>query len=178
MEPPATAEDADPALVARFRAGDSRAFGALVDRHGPSLYRFLVGWLRAPDLAEELAQASLVKAAVRIDQLEDGQSFLAWLLRIARTTALDHLRANPRERAQPLDDHDRPVRSSPDVVLDVRRVLAALDDDDREALILSDYLALTTHELAHTLDLSLSAAKMRVHRARARFRALYEGATP
>lgn len=161
--------------MARFRDGDRDAFGVLIDRHAVRVHRFLVGWLRREDLAEEIAQAAMVKAAVRIDQLAEGQAFLSWLLTIARTTGLDHLRRNPVERSLPLERAEEPASSGErSVAIDVRRVLDALSADDREILLLSDYLGMPVAEVATTLNIGTSAAKMRIQRARLRFRERYE----
>ena len=187
---PATSGDPDAAgvprtlhsdayLVAQFRGGIDAAFAALVDRHGTSLYRFLLAMVHDEVVAEELAQAALVKAARRIDQLLDGQAFMSWLLAVARTTALDHLRARHPERHRPLDEAPVAVSSSDaEVVLDVRRVMARISSDDREVLLAADLLQLSMEELAEALEIAVSAAKMRVQRARARFRASYDGPSP
>jgi len=56
----------------------------------------------------------------------------------------------------------------------VSEVLAGLSEDDRESLTLRFIAELSLEEVAETLDIGLSAAKMRVYRAAERFRQIYE----
>lgn len=161
-------------LVADYRAGSDYAFGLLVQRYQLRLFRVLLGMVRDPALAEELCQRVLVKAALRIDQLRDGVAFYGWLLAIARATALDELRKQKHRRYEPLEAvHEEGRASGLDVRQTVNAVLAEMTPEDRMAVILADLQELAMDEVAEALGVKLSAAKMRVKRARERFRAIY-----
>ena len=168
-------EDAE--LVDMYRTtGVDAAFAELVRRYQVRLFRVLLGMTSDGALAEELAQRALVKAATRIDQLKDGQAFYAWLLSIARGTALDERRA-PRVRLRASEDSlaQRPTTADLGVQHSVRQVLAQLAPEEAMTLVLADLQGMSMHEIATALGVGESAAKMRVKRARQRFRDLYQG---
>lgn len=155
-----------------------QAFGALVRRYQVRLFRIIVGMVGDPSLAEELCQRALVKAALRLDQLREGQAFYAWLITVARATVIDEIRSNERrkrreEASAPIDEADDAAERH-HVKDAVRNVLAQLAPDDRLVLVLADLEKHSMTELAAILECGESAAKMRLKRARERFRSLYE----
>jgi RNA polymerase sigma-70 factor, ECF subfamily len=81
------------ALVARARAGDVQAFGALVDRHARAARRVAAAALAAPDDADDVVQEACVTAWQRLADLTDPEAFRAWLLRITWRKALDRRRS-------------------------------------------------------------------------------------
>ena len=76
-------------LVERARQGDARAFGELVDRHRPAVYRAALAALRSPADAEDVAQEAFVTAYRTLDGFRGDASFKTWLLAIAWRKALD-----------------------------------------------------------------------------------------
>jgi len=173
----------DAELVSRYRdEAIDPAFSALVVRYQTRLYRVLLGMVRDPGLAEELSQRAFVKAALRIAQLADGQAFYSWLLSIARGCALDELR---KRKVRDHDSFDPRLHEGQGTDLvrheeekeAVHKVLEQLSPDDRMALVLADLQGLSSKETAEALGVKESAAKMRVMRARERFRSLYEELT-
>lgn len=81
------------ALVARARAGDVSAFGALVDRHARAARRVAAAALAGPDDADDVVQDACVTAWQRLDDLADPAAFRAWLMRITWRKALDRRRS-------------------------------------------------------------------------------------
>ncbi len=171
----------DGALVDAYREHSTdAAFAELVNRYERRLFRVLVGMVSDPALAEELCQRTLVKAAFNLDKLRDSQAFYAWLLMVARGTALDELKRYARRNRDPYEDamvgHENPVASH-GVKNAIRIVLDRLSPEDRMAVILADLEQLSVTEIAQALGTKESAAKMRVKRARERFRSMYEELT-
>jgi RNA polymerase sigma-70 factor (ECF subfamily) len=130
--------------------------------------------------AEDLVQETFLRVHERLDTLLDAASVRAWLGKIARNVLIDHHRrrgaADPGEAVEDelalaLADEsnlDRVVASWLD------GFLAELEPEDAEALRLVDLQGKTQRELAELQGLSLSGAKSRVQRARARLRARLE----
>ena len=169
-------ETSDAELVQLYQSTRADiAFEHLVKRYQVRLYRLLLGMVRSPSLAEELLQRSLVKAAIAIDQLEDGQAFYAWVIAIARGQALDELRAPRHNRRDSLEPKYHEEASDSEFVEQqaVRDILEQMGPEDALALVLSDLQGASTKELAIALQVGVSAAKMRLKRARERFRTLY-----
>ena len=173
---PADASDAE--LVSTYLATNADApFAEIVRRYQVRVYRVLLGLLGSDALADEITQRTFVKAAFRLEQLRDPNALYGWLLRIARTTALDELKRPERTRRCDADgaaDELAYFEPKHEVRRLVRRVLGMLSFEDREILLLVDLEQHTTRELTSVLGISQSAVKMRAMRARQRFRHLYE----
>ncbi|MDO5309423.1 MAG: RNA polymerase sigma factor [Planctomycetia bacterium] len=89
-------------LVRRFQAHERTAFDQIDRRYRGRIERYLRGRLGSQDLAEELAQETLVKALTSLEQLENGAFLSSWLFRIAYRLLVDWTRraGHVVERAQ------------------------------------------------------------------------------
>ena len=79
-------EEAD--LVARLRAGDERAFEALVDRHYGMMLAVARGYVRTRAVAEEVVQEAWVGVLNGIDRFEGRSSLKTWIMRIVANIAI------------------------------------------------------------------------------------------
>jgi RNA polymerase sigma-70 factor, ECF subfamily len=141
--------------------------------------------------AEDLAQTVFLKVAASWDCFEGKSSLSTWIYRIATNVALDRLRSRTtRQKALPelerLADADGAVvgRLEPSAEQQAVRnqmcdcihsMVDALPEDARTVLALADLEGFSTEEIAVILDMSPGAAKIRLHRARARLRTAMEG---
>ena len=102
-----------------------------------------------------------------------GGSPRAWLFAIARNVFLDDVR---RRHPMPAEAVDTPAAGESDVaeVDAILRILAALPERQRTALVLSDHAGLSAAEVGETLGVSPGAARVLIHRARQSFRLLYD----
>lgn len=139
------------------------------------LRSFIIGRVGNPAAAEDVLQDVFVKLHEKLPNLRDADRIEAWVWRITRNALADHLRRQrPTEELPPdLRDIEREP-DLPDLRPALRQFLAALPVEDREALELTEFHGLKQEELAARLGLSLSGAKSRVQRARARLRAEFE----
>ena len=161
----------DAELVDIYReSGTEAAFETLVRRYQVRLFRLILGLIGDAPLAEELCQQAFVKAALRLEQLREPAAFYGWLLRIGRAATMDELRKRKRRESLPVDTTSEGVDPNHETKLAVRRVLEAMTPDDRDILLLADLERMTMREIAATLGINESAAKMRLKRARERFR--------
>lgn len=172
-------------------AGD---FEQAYSEHFEAVHRLVLRLVRDPAVADELTQDAFLRAYQAREQFRGEAPERAWLLRIARNVSLDYLRS-PRARdaaAAALDDEPGPEAAeapvgggqvAPDVEQAVRReqmsecvrdFVRTLPATLREPLLLHDVQGMTNAEIALALGCSLEAAKMRLHRARARLRAMME----
>jgi RNA polymerase sigma factor CnrH len=160
----------DAAALARALAGDEDAFAVLVWRHQNALYRYGRGLGIDHDTALDLVQDTFVKAFARRDQCRDSDKFRSWLFRIFRNTMLDWAKNVRRTEVSmmdvddPADDQDLAERQALRQALGA--ALAALPLILREAFLLRHALGYPYEEIAAIAGISLSAAKMRVARAR------------
>jgi RNA polymerase sigma-70 factor (ECF subfamily) len=159
------------ALIEACAKGDRAAFRRLYDLSARFLFGIIIAILRDRELAEEVAQEVFVtiwKNAGAFDA-EKGNP-LTWMSAVARNRAIDRLRA---ERARgfvsfsdevpDLADDDHVADATPDA-LALRKVLAELRPEYRQALLLTYFHGYTHAELATVLNVPVGTAKSWVRR--------------
>jgi RNA polymerase sigma-70 factor (ECF subfamily) len=173
----------DREIVARIAAGLGEALGDLYDRHGGAVYSLACRILRDVAEAEDVVQDVFAQAwrdATRYDAAR--ASVAGWLLLLARTRAIDRLRARrvrgigipvsatrAPETADPSSDQESAViRSSEARVL--RTAYAELSEPQRVAIDLAYYEGLTHAEIAARLHEPLGTVKTRIRSALQRLR--------
>lgn len=82
----------DSELVTFYRKGHDGALAILIQRHLPSVYRFLYRMVGDSHHAEDLAQETFLKAWKNISKFDPTKSFKTWVFSIAKNTAIDWLR--------------------------------------------------------------------------------------
>lgn len=170
----------DSAALARLAAGESSALRVLVERHGPSLLRYLTS-LVGPSAAEDVLQETFTAAFRGAATFRGEGSVKAWLFSIARHASS---RSKRRFVEEPREDADLEAlggaagwgdECAPDVLLSGKEqldalaaALATLDPADREVLLLRDVEGLSGEATCSMLGIGLAAMKSRLHRARLR----------
>jgi RNA polymerase sigma-70 factor (ECF subfamily) len=176
---PGTSPTVDGDLVARAARGDDRAIGQLYDRYGAVLYAVAYRIVGQRADAEEVVLEAFAQAwrdAARFDA-ERG-SVAGWLTMIARSRALDLVRARSRrERITASAAADRPntspamseFRPDPANALDhderrrqVQQALQTLSPPQRQAIELAYFEGLSQSEIAERLQEPLGTVKTRV----------------
>ena len=181
--------DLDQALVRRMQAGEDRALGEFYDRWFQIVNCLITRMLKSADDVEDVVEETFWQAwrqAQRFDATRG--SVQTWLLTIARSRALDRLRATRRLREESLDVDARPngggsgagiVASSSNPSLDVehaerkRLVLAALAElpgEQRQALELGYFGGLSQSEIAERTGQPLGTIKTRMRLAMLKLR--------
>ena len=159
--------------VARAKAGDTEGLHYLYVRYADDVLRYVTSVVRDHHEAEDITQnvfAKLMKAIRRYEQRE--VPFDAWILRVARNAALDHLRAKraiPTEEVRVADTGR--TQTGIDRGRALREALEALPEDQREVLVLRHIVGLSPVEIAGTLDKTESSVHGLHHRGRRSLRA-------
>ena len=176
-------EDVDGALIARFLAGDRSAFDSLFAKYQDYVYNIVYGIVGKQEEAHDVTQEVFVQVYRSLGSFRRGSRFATWLYRIAVNRAVDAARASRGWRWLPFDETlnatpdpaDSPVRtaerhSEQDVV---QQVLMQVPVQHRDILVLRYYQDLSVEEISEVLGCSISAAKVRLHRARQHFKEKY-----
>ena len=147
-----------------------RGFAALVRDYQSALYRYGRGLGLDHDTALDLVQEAFVKAYDRREQCREPDKVRSWLFRIFRNTMLDWAK-NVRRSEVPILELDEPAGEEDFAERHALReaiggALASLPPILREAFLLRHDLGHSYEEIANISGTSLSAAKMRVARAR------------
>lgn len=140
--------------------------------HTP-LFQFIRRRVADESIAEDLLQEVFLKIHQHGNSLKDAQRLESWIYQITRNLIIDHYRSH-RQLMTSLDTGealDLPEDLPDDDIVGellpcIRAMVLALPEQDRQALILTEYQGLTQKELGERLGLSFSGAKSRVQRAR------------
>lgn len=187
-----TARDArvDLDLVERMQAGDERALASFYDRWFPVVHGVVSRMLSSDDDVEDVVEESFWQVWRQASRFSDQRgSVQTWILTIARSRALDRMRATRRLREEPIDVGDG-VDSAPsrvdaivaavdDPSLDaelgerrrhVRAAVAALPIEQRQALELGYFGGLSQTEIAERTGQPLGTIKTRMRLAMQKLR--------
>jgi RNA polymerase sigma-70 factor, ECF subfamily len=153
--------------VSRAKEGDREALRFLYVSYSHNIYGYVRSIVRDDHEAEDVTQHVFAKLMTTIGKYDDrGVPFFAWLLRMARNVAIDHLRAN---RVAPIEGvADTGSMSDPDIDQGhiVREALAALPKEQRQVVILRHVVGLTPGEIADRMGRSESSVHGLHHRGR------------
>ena len=166
-------------LLSRAQKGDKAAFAALVRAHQDEVYTLARRLVGDPHLASDVAQETLIRAWRALPNFRGDAKLSTWLYRITVNTAWTHKRRAARHRAAPLDDlfemSDPLEPNGPEAAGEtlelrgrLRRALDRLPDAQREVVVMKDVYGWSHAEIAESMGVSVTAAKVRLHRARAR----------
>ncbi len=166
---------ADEELLARTIAQDIPAFEALYNRHARTIYSLILRIVHEPEVAEELLQETFWQVWRKAEQFHGGGAVGAWLSRIGRNKALDHLR---RVKARPQSDGSDdtaleriPEPGSRQVEAEVSRIwdrqhlhtaLAAIPDEQRRCLEMAYFDGKSQREIAEEMGTPIGTIKTRV----------------
>lgn len=176
---------ADEELIRRFITEQNEHYFALLyARYQRKAYGQVYAYVRDSALAQDLTQDLFIKLVDRLDRFEGRSTFSTWFFAFIRNGVLDYLRRERRLRRaarRALPGEDLSEELLPEELLlqaeemvpfpQLHQALARLTPEDRQILTLMYAQDWQMDEIAEWLDLSISAVKMRIKRAKARARA-------
>jgi len=145
------------------------ALAQLVERFHARVYGLLVRMTGSRDLADDLTQETYLRAMDALESFRGDAPARSWLLTIARRTAADRVRhqmARPSVPCPPGDCGSEVVGDDTGRV-EIAAMLAWLDADRREALVLTQVFGYSYAEAAQIADVAVGTIRSRVARARA-----------
>jgi RNA polymerase sigma-70 factor (ECF subfamily) len=143
---------------------------SLFAAHRQQIFRYLSRIIGGGETARDLTQEVFLRVSRSSVPAADPSSQRAWLFRIARNLALNHLRDGRRQPAT-VDLVERAIPPVQELGVAVRQALAALADLDRDVFLLRESAGLSYGEIAVACDLTMEAVRARLHRARVELRA-------
>src|SRR4030095_8617284 len=162
--------------MSQVRDGEVEALGFLYERHRTRLFNFFVRLTGDRPFSEDLVQESFLRMLKHRETFESVHRFTAWMFQIGRNVHIDALRKRKR-----LDSPQTPEKTQQEIpsealtpyhasrlredVQILQAALVQLPLELREPLILSRFENLKYEEIATILECSVSAVKMRIHRA-------------
>ncbi len=161
--------DLERRAIAGAKAGDWDALHYLYVRHADDVQGFVQSIVRDHHEAEDITQNVFAKLMKAIQKYEEREvPFAAWILRVARNAALDHLRSRrqiPVEEVRITDEgHDQ---ISFEYSRSLKEALAGLPEAQREVLVLRHIAGLSPNEIAERLGKTEASIQGLHHRGRA-----------
>lgn len=177
LAPAAIVEDIDSACLRALAAGDRSAFASLVERWQTRLINFFYRSTRNRADAEDLAQETFLELYRAAPRYTARGTFSAFIFTLARRRLIDSYRKSARRPLDFIDPTDfvmqqqaEPVDASDEIEQAFHRALAALPENQRNAILLRQQQGLAYDEIAETLGTSISSVKTWIHRARTHLR--------
>jgi RNA polymerase sigma-70 factor (ECF subfamily) len=159
--------------IARAKEGDVSAVHFLYVRYADDVRRYVQSIVHDPHDAEDICQNVFAKLMNAIRKYEQRDvPFSAWILRVGRNSALDHIRARrliPCEEVRTSDEGHEQVGF--DRSQSLRQALERLPEEQREVLVLRHIAGLSPGEIAERLDKSEGSIHGLHHRGRGALRA-------
>jgi RNA polymerase sigma factor (sigma-70 family) len=166
----------DEEIIGLVLNGDVQAFRHLIERHTRIAYNTAFSVTRNHEDAEEIVQDAFLKAFTSLGSFEGRSRFSTWLFRIVYHRALNHMeksRPDKTDFAAADEDYmvsyDREKLTRKDQEMYIGKALEKLSAPDRLALSLYYLDERSQPEISQLTGWSLSATKLRIHRARAKF---------
>lgn len=167
--------------VLQAQQGDDEAFTKLVETYQTPVFNLCYRMLGEPELAEDAAQETFLRAYQHLHRYDQKRPFPTWLLSIAAHYCIDRLRRRKFSMfSMDTEDEEGNSFEIPDVDAPnpegetitgqtnerVHAMLKDLDATDRAAIIMRYWYDYSEKEIAESLNLTVSAVKSRLHRAR------------
>ena len=180
----------DDMLVALYSKGNDKAFDVLLSRYQGKIFNYILFIVRNQELAEDIFQETFVKAIVTMQQGRynaDGK-FGAWITRIAHNLVIDSFRQERNENTISNDETEVDLLNDVDLcddnvevqmvndqtLTDVRRLVDALPDSQREVVYMRYYQDLSFKEIDEIVGVSINTALGRMRYALLNMRKIAE----
>jgi RNA polymerase sigma-70 factor (ECF subfamily) len=173
--------------ILQAKNGSDEAFTYIVETYQTPVYNLCYRMLGQPEAAEDAAQETFLRAYQHLHRYDIKRPFATWLLSIAAHYCIDRL----RKRKLPVfsvDEDEESTFEIPDAQAphpetetvhgeqreQIHTMIKALDATDRAAIVMRYWYDFSEKEIADALNLTVSAVKSRLHRARKQLGKLWQ----
>ncbi len=172
----------DAQLIQEALAGETAAFGQLVQKYQDRLYNTLVHVVGSVEDARDIVQDAFVQAFLKLETFRHSSAFYTWLYRIAFNVAASRYRQKRpaasverlREASgdEPIDGRAGPVErlEQDERCRQVQQAIATLSEEHRAVLVLREIDGCCYETIAEVLELPVGTVRSRLHRARLQLR--------
>jgi RNA polymerase sigma-70 factor (ECF subfamily) len=173
--------------ILQAKNGSDEAFTYIVETYQTPVYNLCYRMLGEPEAAEDAAQETFLRAYQHLHRYDIKRPFATWLLSIAAHYCIDRL----RRRKLPIfsvDEDEESTFEIPDAQAlqpeaetvqgeqreQIHAMVGSLDETDRAAIVMRYWYDFSEKEIADALNLTVSAVKSRLHRARKQLGKLWQ----
>lgn len=164
-------------------SGDQRFFAELARRHEKKILKKCKSYIKQEDASEDLMQEVMIKLFLRIKDFRSEAKFSTWLFTIIHSTCIDYLRKHKKnvhgvitekliEEVGEIVDTDEEVTGAMSEKI-LEELLNQMTPEEKMLLLLKYKEKHQIKDIQQTLNLSESAVKMRLKRAKEKINKLY-----
>jgi len=158
----------------------SDLFNILYDRYADKVYRKCISFVKDPDIAKDMVQDVLLKVFTKLNKFKGKSRFSTWLYAITYNYCVEYYRKNSRYSMTDIDEgpefpdkgDDNDTEFLGERVERLKKAMERIAPDDKVILTMKYQEEGSIKDLMEHLDISESAVKMRLARARKRVRQL------
>lgn len=173
-------------LISKLKQGDKEAFDQFFHKYKNTIYNFGLKFCGNREDASDILQETLLSALKYIKNFKGESKLSTWLYRIASNAcqrkrlseknivSFDDLDANQIDFLNKHEDDPHNRLEKKEIETLIQKAIVMLPENYRIPLILKDIEGLNHQEIAEILDISLTNAKVRLHRARLMLREIVE----
>jgi len=170
--------ESDIDLIKGIQNGDHHAFERLVQRYQGPLFNFLFKYTSDPQTAEDLSQEVFLRIfrAAHGFTVRPGAKFSTWLFKIAYNLAVNEFKRRKKfldlkntvsvQKDEPIEQQNLIWSKHRELEIEMLTALKAIPENQRAALLLRVYDALTYREISEVLGVTLSGVETLIFRAR------------
>jgi RNA polymerase sigma-70 factor (ECF subfamily) len=133
---------------------DNEAFKTVYEQTQKGVFSIIISMVRNKTITEDLMQDTYIKMIKYIRQYQRGRNFNAWLMQIAKNTALDYLRKNKKEYLYDPQEqsymHDS-LKTNP-VTYSVLDLVESLNEDEKQIVLLRAVAEYKFKDIAQMVD--------------------------
>jgi RNA polymerase sigma-70 factor (ECF subfamily) len=172
-------EQPDSEIVRQARSGDAAAFDELMRRYKRPVLNFIFRMLNNAEDADDVAQDVFVRVYQNLDIYRPETKFSTWLFALARNAAIDRIRWRGRHQTESIESAPEIIASSGtaeevhahEVGDQIAAAVAKLPEDQKTAIVLSEYHGMSYAEIAGVMHCSEKSVESRLYRAKQTLRA-------
>lgn len=157
-------------------------FYSIFNKYHDRLKKFVTITVKNEWVVDDIVQEVFVRAQTKIDTLKEPDKIGSWLFRIAYRQCMDHFRKESRKLPEEIEDFQG-LNASDDSTMErkleqhqmsvcVQNQMLLLPENYRTVIWLFDVLGFSLKEIADILELSVENVKIRLHRARKKFKSI------
>ena len=155
----------------------------LYQRYAPKVYRKCISFVKEDDIAENLTHDIFIKVYLNLSSFKQKSKFSTWLYSITYNFCIDYLRKSKKQQVYNLDDQkeivgDADIDSLAELkgieLKRLKQLLEKVKPEEKMILLMKYREEMSIKEIQAVFQISESAVKMRIKRAKEKVRFLYE----